>query len=209
MATKCVHIVRKPNLSEAVCALTVPFIKEYARRIGAELNVIGNTRAFPDYPTTYERMQIFATGRNYSWNICVDTDMLLGPSLVDVTTTVPREAIGLIMNYSASQAFPVNNRFFLRDGRDFVPVESFVVSSDWTHDVWEPLRGNSLTHMTMVFSEDQIAEYTLAHNIAKYGLKCAGALPPGSQIARVTPDNAGGNQEVEYVRATLLSWGHK
>jgi hypothetical protein len=195
-------------MSEALCALTVPFIKEYARRIGADVNMVGNTRAFPDYPSTYERMQIFAAGRNYAWNICVDTDMLLGPSLIDATTTVPRAAVGLIMNYSAAQAFSVDNKFFGRDGRDLVPVESFLVTSDWTHDLWEPLKGSSAAHMSMVFNENQIAEYTLAHNIAKYGLKCIGALPSGSQIARVPPDHSGGDKEVMYVRATLQMWGH-
>lgn len=207
MATKCVHIVRNNNLSEAVCALTVPFIKEYARRIGADVNMIGTTRAFPDYPSTYERMQIFAAGRQYDWNICVDTDMLLGPSLLDATTTVPRQAIGLIMNYSAAQSFPVNHRCFGRDGRDLVPVESFIVTSDWTHDLWEPLKGSSPANLALVFNDYQIAEYTLAFNLARYGLKCSGAFPPGSQIARVTPDNAGGEHEVNYVRATLREWG--
>ncbi len=207
MGKKCVHIVRKQNVPEELRAITEPLITDYARRIGADLNLIGAMRAFPDYPSTYERMQIFASGRGYDWNICVDTDILLGPQLIDATTSVPREAVGVIMNYSASQNFPVDHRFFRRDGRDLVPVESFIVTSDWTHDLWEPLRGGSMAHLAMVFYEYQIAEYALAHNLAKYGLKAAGAFPSGSQIARVSGDAEQGIDIVESARAIVREWG--
>lgn len=207
MGKKCVHIVRKQNVPEELRAITEPLITDYARRIGADVNLIGTMRAFPDYPPTYERMQIFAAGRGYDWNICVDTDILLGPELVDATTVVPREAVGLIMNYSASQNFPVDHRFFRRDGRDFVPVESFIITSDWTHDLWEPLRGGSMAHLAMVFYENQIAEYALAHNLAKYGLKAAGAFPSGSQIARVNANPEQGIDILESARAIVREWG--
>jgi len=207
MATTCVHIVRKANISEELSAITEPLIKEYARRIGADVNVIGATRAFPDYPSTYERMQIYASGRAYEWNICVDTDILLGSSLIDATTVVPPQFVGLIMSYKASDVFPVENHYFRRDGRDMVPVESFVVTSQWTHDLWEPLRGSSMSNMALVFHEHQIAEYALAHNIAKYGLKYAGAFPGGSQIARVSADQERGVSEVQAAHAILRQWG--
>lgn len=207
MGRTCVHIVRKANASDALCAITEHRIKDFAKRIGADAHVIGTTRAFPDYPPTYERMQIFATGRAYEWNICVDTDILLGPSLIDPTLTFPREAVGLIMTYKASESFSVENRFFRRDGRDIVPVESFVMTSAWTHDLWEPLRGSSMTNMSQVFHEYQIAEYALAHNLAKFGLKCGGALPSGSQIARVQGDKERGISEAEAAQAILRQWG--
>lgn len=207
MPKTCVHIVRKPTVSEALRAITEPLIINYANRIGADVNLIGGTRAFPDYPPTYERMQIFATGRAYEWNICVDTDILLGPQLVDPTQLLPQQVVGLIMTYKASEAFSVDNRFFRRDKRDIVPVESFVVTSEWTHDIWEPLRGSSMTNMGIVFHEYQIAEYTLAHNLAKYGLQCGGALPPGSQIARVPLEGEPGSAQVAAAQAILRQWG--
>jgi hypothetical protein len=207
MGKTCVHIVRKPNVPELLRAITEPLIIDYARRIGADVNLIGTTRAFPDYPPTYERMQIFAVGRGFEWNICVDTDILLGPSLVDPTTAFPREAVGLIMTYKASESFAVDNQFFRRDGRDIVPVESFVMTSDWTHDLWEPLRGSSMANMGLVFHEYQIAEYALAHNLAKYGLKCGGAFGSGSQIARVHGDREQGLSEVDSAQAILRQWG--
>lgn len=207
MPKTCVHIVRKPAVSEALRAITEPLITEYARRIGADVNLIGTMRAFPDYPTTYERMQIYAAGRGYERNICVDTDILIGPSLIDATTTVPREAVGLIMNYSAAQSFPVDNRFFARDGRDLAPVESFIVTSDWTHDLWEPLRGGSMANLALVFNEYQIAEYALAFNMARYGLKCGGIFPAGCQIARISGDADNGIGEDDVAQAILREWG--
>ena len=206
MAKTCVHIVRKPTVSEALRAITEPLINEFAKRIGADVNHIGATRAFPDYPLTYERMQIYASGRAYEWNICVDTDILLGRQLVDPTELLPQEVVGLIMTYKASDSFSVDNRFFRRDKRDVVPVESLVVTSQWTHDIWEPLRGSSPTNMGLVFHEYQIAEYTLAHNLAKYGLKCGGAFPSGSQIARVTVDDQSGTAQVDAAHDILRQW---
>jgi hypothetical protein len=207
MDRKCVHIIHKPSVSDALSAVTIPLITAYAERIGAEVNIIGNTRAFPDYPATYERMQIFAAGRHYKWNICVDADVLLGPSVIDVTAAIPRNAVGLIMHYAASLSFPVDNRFFGRDGRDLVPVEAFLVTSDWTHDLWEPLRGSPAANLAEVFHEYQIAEYALALNMARYGLKCIGALPPGSQIARVIGDPKTGWNDIAVARETLRQWG--
>jgi len=207
MDKKCVHIVNKPSVSEELGAITIPLIKAYAERIGADVNIIGETRAFPEYPFTYERMQIFASGRAYQWNICVDTDMLLGPTLVDTTWVVPRETVGIIMNYSASLSFSVDHRFFSRDTRDLAPVEAFMVSSDWTHDVWEPLKGSSQANIATVLHEHQIAEYALAFNMAKYGLKFAGALPPGSQIYRVVGDEQEGQSSVASAQQTLRDWG--
>jgi len=207
MAKTCVHIVRKPAVSEGLRSITEPLIMEYARRIGADVNLIGAMRAFPDYPPTYERMQIYAAGRGYERNICVETDILIGPSLMDARTTVPREAVGLVMNYSAAQSFPVNNRFFARDGRDLAPVESFIVTSDWTHDLWEPLRGGSMANKSLVFNEYQIAEYALAFNLAKYGLKCVGIFPTGCQIARVSGDVENGFSDVDAAQTILRGWG--
>lgn len=207
MDKKCVHIVRKANLSDEICAITVPLIKAYAQRIGADVNMIGSFRAFPDYPPAYERMQIHAAGRHYNWNICVDTDMLLGPLLADTTTKVTRDAIGLIMHYSASQSFPVNHRFFSRDRRDLVPVEAFIVTSDWTHDLWEPLSGNARANLAAIRNEIQIAEYAMAFNMAKYGLRYLGALPPGSQIARVNTDPNLGSADMDFVKERLWDWG--
>jgi uncharacterized protein (UPF0548 family) len=59
----------------------------------------------------------------------------------------------------------------------------------------------------MVFYEYQIAEYALAHNLAKYGLKAAGAFPSGSQIARVSGDAEQGIDIVESARAIVREWG--
>lgn len=206
MDRKCVHIIHKPVVSAALSAITIPLIKAYAKRIGAEVNIIGSTREFPEYPPTYERMQIFAMGRHYQWNICVDTDVLLGPNVIDVTMAVARDCVGLIMNYAASPSFAVDNRFFGRDGRDLVPVEAFIVTSDWTHDLWEPLRGSPAANLAQVMFEEQIAEYALALNMAKYGLKVSGALPSGSQIARLIGEPETGWDGVAVAQQKLREW---
>lgn len=207
MKSKCVHIVGRSVYNEELCDITVPRIEAYARSIGADINMIGATRVFPDYPLTYERMQIYATGRGYDWNICLDADMLLGEGVADVTGVSARDAVGAIMTYTASQFFSVDNRFFMRNSRNVGVVQSFLVTSDWTHDLWEPLKGSAGTHLGAVANVNQVAEYAIAYNLAKYGLKFVGALPPAQRVNRVFDDEQRGITAAQMAIEILKSWG--
>ena len=209
MKKKCVHIVGRPVHGDELCAITVPRIEAYARSIGADINVIGATRVFPDYPLTYERMQIYATGRGYDWNVCIDADMLLGSGVADVTEVSARDTVGAIMTYTASQFFSVDNRFFLRNGRNVGIVQSLLVTSDWTHDLWEPLKGAAGAHLGAVANIHQVAEYAIAYNLAKYGLKFAGALPPAQRVVRVFADEKRGITATEMALEHLTAWGEE
>ena len=207
MAKKCVHIIGAPIYSEELCAITIPRIQAYAEAIGADVNMVGSTRVFPDYPVTYERMQIYAAGRGYQWNICIDADILIAPEVRDVTVTVPRDQVGIIMNYPASPFFSVEHRYFIRGGRDFAPVQSVVVTSDWMHDLWEPLRGMAGTHLAAVQNINQFAEYALALNFAKFNLKFSGAFPGGSRVFRAQASVDGAKSAAESVRDKAAEWG--
>lgn len=207
MTRKCVHIVGKPVYNEELCDITVPRIEAYARSIGADINMIGATRVFPDYPLTYERMQIYAAGRGYDWNVCIDADMLIGTGVADVTEVSARDTVGAIMTFTASQFFSVDNRFFLRDARNVGIVQSFLVTSDWTHDLWEPLKGTAGIHLGAVANINQVAEYAIAYNLAKYALKFAGALPPAQRVVRVFADERRGITAAEMAKEHIKAWG--
>jgi hypothetical protein len=206
MPKKCVHIIGAPVHSEELCAVTIPRIQRYAEAIGADVNIIGGSRVFPDYPVSYERMQIFAAGRGYQWNICIDADILIAADTRDVTDTVPRDQVGIIMNYAASAFFSVDNRYFIRGGRDFAPVQSVVVSSDWTHDVWEPLRGVAGSHLAAVKNLNQFAEYALALNFAKFNLKFSGAFPGGSRVFRAIAAPDGSKSAAALAQEKAAEW---
>ncbi len=206
MPKKCVHIIGAPVHSQELCAVTIPRIQRWAEAIRADVNIIGGTRVFPDYPVTYERMQIFSAGRGYQWNICVDADILIAPDTQDVTLTVPRDQVGIIMNYSASAYFDVDNKYFIRGGRDFAPVQSVIVTSDWTHDLWEPLRGVAGTHLAAVKNISQFAEYALALNFARFNLKFSGAFPGGSRVFRALVAQDGSKSAVAIAQEKAEEW---
>ncbi len=131
----------------------------------------------------------------------------MGNNLIDFSEAVPRDHAGVIMMYPAHNYFSTRHRFFSRAGQSAAPVQSFLVSSDWTHDVWEPLKGPAANHLGLVMNPDQIAEYALSYNIAKFGLKICGAFPRGSQIFRVRSDVFGGLTPAQQAQKMLSEWG--
>lgn len=204
---KCIHIFGTPLFPEELCQVSVPRIRAYAERIGADVRMIGGERRFPDYPLTFERFQIYERGWEYEWNICIDADIVIGSELPDVSETVARDHIGVVMLYPGHNYFSTSHRFFSRYGNTATPVQAFLVSSDWTHDIWEPLKGPAATHLGLLANHEQIAEYALAYNIAKFGLKFSGAFQHGSQISRVRNDIVDGRTPAQQALATLATWG--
>jgi hypothetical protein len=82
-----------------------------------------------------------------------------------------------------------------------------VVTSDWTHDLWEPLRGMAGTHLAAVHNITQFAEYALALNFAKFNLKFSGAFPGGSRVFRAQASTDGTKSAAESVREKGAEWG--
>lgn len=159
-----------------------PLMERYARKIGAEFNVI-TERKWPDAPPTYEKLQVHTLGRDYAFNLFVDADALLHPDLPDLSRCVPRDHV---FYYSVERAdtriFPYD-AYFERDGRNLYGGGWMMAAWDWTHDFWQPLTDMTVDAAVQrlhplaveaaagVTPAHQIDEFVTARNVARFGLK--------------------------------------
>jgi hypothetical protein len=179
---KCLYLLNIDNYAPEVTALTYPLIKRYAHKIGAEIVQI-TERKFPDWPITYEKLQIhrLAQETRADWNIYIDSDALVHPECIDWTNHIPRDTIahngidfaGIRWRYDG---------YFLRDGRNIGSCNWMTIASSWCIDLWQPLDislEEALANIhptvnelnTVITPEHLIDDYTLSRNIARYGLK--------------------------------------
>lgn len=172
------------NYSPEITAITFPLLHHYAKKIGADFHVIKD-RKFPGFPPVYEKLQIYELGQSMEndWNLYIDADALVHPSMVDLTCLLPKNTV----LHNGSDFANVRwkyDRYFLRDGRNIGSCNWFTLGSDLCIDLWHPLDDLTLeeaveniyptiNEMTcgVMDRSHLIDDYTLSRNIAKYGLK--------------------------------------
>jgi hypothetical protein len=173
--------------------ITIPNIQQYAHRIGADFQLI-TERKYPDWPITYEKIQIYELGKDNDWNICIDADTLISPKFRDVTTQYGRDVVSFNFAYDAN-AFLKPDIYFARDGRNVGVAANFIVSSNWTHDLWTPLDIDVTEAKTRVTRSHIVDEYCLSRNLARYGLKYLGIAPTPDTQRQVFHIGAEGEDE--------------
>ena len=174
--TKCIHVLATLDYAPDLCAVTLPRIEAYAKRIGADFNRI-TERRFPEFPINYERMQIYEYGKGYDWNVNVDADMLIGDSLVDVTTRIPPEKVGTAMIFKLSEAFPIiGNPVFEKAADDIGIVDMFNVTTKLTHEFWRPLPGpfEEYQNCSPRWGPRKVSEFCVSMNLHRNGYQAAG-----------------------------------
>lgn len=181
---KCVHVVCVDNWYPELTQYTLPLIKAWACNIGADFNLISKTK-FSTFPPNYERLQVFEDGKDYFWNIVIDADYIIHPSMEDPTINKDPSVLMTEGRMETPEYFKPN-KYFLRDERRQAVGDSFVVSSVFTHDVWTPL------DMTYEEASDeclkdkrQVSEFCLSLNVARFGLKYDGAIKDKSKIHHI------------------------
>ena len=217
---KLIHVVNINNFFPELFAFTYPTIRSYAERNGYMINII-TERKFPDYPINYEKMQVYEDGKNAEVNILCDADMLIHPEFPDVTEFLKRDSISFNDNYNISWKYHVDRiRYFMRDGRDVGIATNFVVSSDWTHDVWEPLSLSQKDIEDLAKKENTDSggadgrgwghyadEFALSYNMAKYGLKYTGVTWEDWMRPWLIHTGTGDkNQALQIARRKLEEW---
>lgn len=189
MKKACVHVVVINNWFPELCALTLPLIEEWASNIKADFNLITKPK-FEGWPANYERFQIWEQGREYFWNINIDADFIVNPELEDVTDNDP--AIVRAEAYMNASTFFHENHYFLRNGRNVGMSDNFILSSQWTHDVWTPL---DMTYdeakLHCIRDPRQVSEFAVTLNIARFGLKCSGAVKDKSKLYHIQSTGSG------------------
>ena len=217
---KLIHVVNINDFFPELFALTYPTIRSYAERNGYMINMI-TERKFPDYPINYEKMQVYEDGKDAEVNILCDADMLIHPQFPDVTEFLKRDSIAFNDNYNISWKYHVDRiRYFMRDGRDVGIATNFVVSSDWTHDVWEPLSLSQKDIEDLAKKENTDTggadgrgwghyadEFALSYNMAKYGLKYTGVTWEDWMRPWLIHTGTGDkNEALQMARQTLEKW---
>tara|TARA_A200000159_G_scaffold119902_1_gene113919 strand:+ start:117 stop:785 length:669 start_codon:yes stop_codon:yes gene_type:complete len=217
---KLIHVVNINDFFPELFALTYPTIRSYAERNGYMINMI-TERKFPDYPINYEKMQVYEDGKDAEVNILCDADMLIHPQFPDVTEFLKRDSIAFNDNYNISWKYHVDRiRYFMRDGRDVGIATNFVVSSDWTHDVWEPLSLSQKDIEDLAKKENTDTggadgrgwghyadEFALSYNMAKYGLKYTGVTWEDWMRPWLVHTGTGDkNEALQIARQTLEKW---
>jgi hypothetical protein len=179
---KTVYLLNISDYAPELTAITYPTIDRYAERIGADVHVI-TERLFPDWPITYEKLQIheLARARGDDWSIYFDSDCMIHPELVDVTELAGEDTV----LHNANDWAPVRfdqDEYFRRDGRGIGSCNWFACASSWCRDLWRPLdigpaAAVAAIHPTMqekavgIEAEHLVDDYALSRNIARYGLK--------------------------------------
>jgi hypothetical protein len=180
---KTVFTLNVNGFSPEITAITYPLIKYWAHKIGAGFHVI-TERKFPEWPVTYEKLQVFELARQMGndWNIYVDSDAIIHPETLDWTAYIPRDTVAHNGHDMANIRWRYD-RYFLRDGRNIGSCNWMTIASDWCADLWRPLDDLSPDqaidnisptvdeYNTVITAEHLIDDYTLSRNIARFGLK--------------------------------------
>ncbi len=183
-------------------------VRDYARRIGATLNIISQ-RKFPDFPVNYELMQIFEAGASYDWNMHLGAGVLLGETLPDPSSYMSPDHVGTTISYGAHMQFETaGNIYFERNERDLGISDSIILAHNITHDLWEPLGGPFSQYARLIRDGDyrKIGSYAVSHNLAKYGLKISGIFPPKPQFDFLSEDKLQNQSAEAYISTTVKRW---
>lgn len=172
------------NYQPAIKALTMPRMKWYADKIGAEFVSI-TERKFPEWPIVMEKFQCaqIAKERDADWSIFFDADALISPEMFDVTVNAPPDTV-LFNGKDMSQIRFFPDKYFRRDGRFIGACDWFCAAPRWCYeDLYsmpemtpeEAFKNISVTiqeHGSGMFLDNHlIDDYTLSRNVARFGLK--------------------------------------
>lgn len=180
-----------------ISSLTFPLIANYARKIGAAIVTI-NTRKFPEFPITYEKLQIHELAKRAvpavivhpgeppfgfhledvvvppaEWNIYIDLDAMVSPEFFDVTQMIPKDHVCHNGRDMANMRWRYD-QYFKRDGRHWGSCNWFTVGSDWMLDAWRPLDDitptEALGNISITIQEHNSGHCKTEHLIDDYTL---------------------------------------
>ena len=165
----CVHTVVIGEYQPEMCKLTLPNLRAYADRIGADFNII-NKSVFDGYPPNYERFQVYEMGRQYKYNLVIDADYIFHTDVPDFTKNFDLKNVGYLSHMDISQYYKPNN-YFKKDGRNRGIADAMVVSTYLTHDVWTPCPYSyDELKEECLLDPRQVSELWLSINLARFGL---------------------------------------
>jgi hypothetical protein len=220
---KTLFTLNVDGFSQDIIDITYPYLKRYAKKIGAEFVEI-TERQFPGWPVVYEKLQIhrLAQEMGNDWNIYLDADALVHPETVDWTLFLKKDTIA----HNGSDMANIRWRydeFFMRDGRNIGSCNWCTIASDWCIDLWRPLdipMGEALDNIqpsvgelnTIITREHLIDDYALSRNIARFGLKFTTLMRLQEEIGLKDADfyfhlyTIPTDEKIKRLKETLTRW---
>jgi hypothetical protein len=209
---RTIFVLATRDYEPELCEITFPYLKKFADKIKADLYRI-ETRKFPEFPITYERMQIHELGKGNEWTLCIDPDMLVHPDTTDFTTWFPKDHVGNWYFFDTRQFFNVDHDpYFKNDGRFYGIVDSLVVTSDQTHDLWRPLEGTFASYEPLIYDKNclvRISEFAISQNLARFGYKVRGVVDQGKRLFHICCSSDKVNNPADRALKKLSEWGFR
>lgn len=207
---KNVFVLRIGDYRPDLCKYTIPTIRHWANKIGATYCEITG-RKYPDAPSiTYEKLQIHTLGAGADWNVLIDADTMIHPSLPDITEYASPYSVMFRLGFDVRNMFN-EHEWFMRDGRFVGIAGNFIVTPKACHDLWTPFEiplseAAKLTNRQFIFDE-----LCLSLNLARFGLKYTGFSKPiyemidhfGNETETVEQRAA----QVEKAKTLFETWG--
>lgn len=178
---KCIFTLDIGNYAPEIKHFTRPWLLRYAKKIGAEFRIISE-RKWPDLPLMHEKLQLHELGREYDWNIYIDSDALVHPDFMDLTELLPMDTIVHYGFDFAPNRFK-SDEYFRRDGRAIGSCGWLSIASRDCLDLWHPLEDltveQAVSNIFPTTNERNVTmdpahlmdDYVVSRNIARYGLK--------------------------------------
>jgi len=209
-----VYTLNINNYFPEMMKITIPLMKEYANRIGADFIEI-TERKFPTWHIVYEKLQIYEIGEHYNWNIFFDGDCLVNPMLFEDLTKSDINNVLVKDGYRANVKFkmtPKISSFFEEDKRNMGLSSCFIASSKLCHNIWKPLdltpqeAANEIIigeHSKESATNNAQDELALSFNLAKYHLKYSGI----NQNFIFHPyDSIKDKEKLKQIKTVLKKW---
>lgn len=216
---KTVWTLNIGNYAPKVTALTMPYMCQYAEKIGADFQII-TERRYADWPVAVEKLQIYFLGRNNDWNIFFDADVLIHPDLFDITDHLDKGTVLHWGNDLLGNRFEYDH-YFRRDGRHIGSGNWLAVASDWCIDLWHPPEQSieevtAAIHPTVreknfgIKPEHLADDYLLSRNIARFGLKFKNFMTIQKELGRENEVYFAHDylsaDKVKMIKETMANW---
>lgn len=205
---KCVYTIVTEDWMPDFSTLTLSLIRRWADRISSDFHII-NSRKFEGYPINYEKFQIYELGKEYFWNIFIDADFIINPDKLEDPTS-NRDPNYVYVECTTDLGMYYNTCPYFK-GMSRALTDPFVVSSFYTHDIWEPLDIKYEDAVKYCKYPRMISEFTLTYNMVKNGYPYNGLVEDRSHLVHLlsTTDDRDENELIDKAKGIMDRMGVK
>ena len=211
------------DYDKEITNLTFPFMKEYAKNIGADFHII-KERKFTDFPLMLEEFQMYEFAETYDWIIFLDGDCLINPKGVDLTTLVEEDRVLIAKFNSPTHHYHPDNIegkynlkyyapfFFLvfhKNSKDCVkpyqnPYDYYeYINLKSTHPEMETYM-KIRTHLSEKEIKDTlIDEFLLTLNLHRYNIKTASLQEDFSELSIIAHISDARDVKIKHLKNSI------